>query len=97
MVISFMKHHHGVNPREFLEGNLVAAAYLGHHLNICRLLFGLKIENCAYIEDKLLTRWTHPMDISSNISKTYSSSMTPKRIVAAVQKVADKEEGVKML
>ena len=42
----------------FFEGNMVAAVCLEHHLNICRYLFGLKIENRAYIEDKSLTRWT---------------------------------------
>ena len=58
IVIHFIKHPHGVNSRDFFEGNMVATECLGPHLN----MFGLKIESCAFIEDKNLTHWTHSMD-----------------------------------
>ena len=61
MVNYIIESPHGVNPKDFFEGNRDVAACLGHHFNICRQLFGLKIQKCASVKDKLVTQWTHPM------------------------------------
>ena len=62
MYIHLINYPHGVNSRGFVRVTWILLQALETILTYANS-FGLKVQKCAYIENKLITRWTQLMEI----------------------------------